>query len=170
MMLTLPTLGRIAFTPRRLAREVGRLVATGTVEPLRLWSRAGKRRLALAFAHAGLFALPKAACVGSLVDVAAVVALNMVLERALVGQDDPAIVVGVLEIVLRHDAVAGGRRISAKRQILLVDLMGRAAQPHTRAVAVEGLVAALMVVVMMMVLTWLAMLASAPSAHVLNPL
>jgi hypothetical protein len=27
-----------------------------------------------------------------------------------------------------------------------------------------------MVVVMMMVLTWLAMLASAPSAHVLNPL
>jgi hypothetical protein len=48
--------------------------------------------------------------------------------------------------------------------------MGRAAQPHTRAVAVEGLVAALMVVVVMMVLTWLAMLASAPSAHVLNPL
>jgi hypothetical protein len=48
--------------------------------------------------------------------------------------------------------------------------MGRTAQPDARAVAVEGLVAALVVMVMLLLARLTMMLASAPSAHEPNPL
>jgi hypothetical protein len=123
----------------------------------------------LALARRGLLALAEAVGLGLELAFLALGPFAELLERALVGQDMAVVVIRVLEVIFRHDAVAGSRRIAAKHKIFLINLMGRTAQPDTRAVAVEGLVAALVMVVVMM-LARLALLASAPSAHEPNPL
>ena len=161
-----------AFMLTFAARLVGTgqaraLTGLGSVEALALRHGApirGRR----AIGRPGLLPLAEAGGLGFPLVILTVMPLLELVERALIGQDDAIVVVGMLEVVFRHDAITGRRRIAAKRQILLVNLMGRAAQANTGAVAVESLVAALVMVVMM--LAWLAMLASAPSAHQLNPL
>ena len=47
----------------------------------------------------------------------------------------------VLEIPLRHHAIAGAGRIAAELQIFLEQLLRRAAHPHIRAAAIEHMVA-----------------------------
>ncbi|ODN68749.1 hypothetical protein A6302_03943 [Methylobrevis pamukkalensis] len=53
--------------------------------------------------------------------------------------DDAVIVLGVLEIVLRHHAVAGRRGITRKLGILFRDMQGRSANLHVRTVGIEAL-------------------------------
>ena len=48
---------------------------------------------------------------------------------------------GVLEIALRHDPVAAAGRVAAELEILLEQLLRRAADAQIRAVAVEYMVA-----------------------------
>ena len=54
--------------------------------------------------------------------------------------NDPEIMLGMLEIVFRGDAVAGCLCVSGQGQIFLQHLMGVAANPHLGSVAVEGLI------------------------------
>ena len=63
------------------------------------------------------------------------------IERPLIGQDDAVVVIGVLEVVFRQDAVARRSRVAREAEIFLVELMRRAAQPDARARTVEGGVA-----------------------------
>ncbi len=66
-----------------------------------------------------------------------VVAVLGVLDRhlRLCGGDDAVVVLGVLEIVLRHDPIARTHRIAGKSCIFLGDLLGGAADLHVRPVA-----------------------------------
>ena len=61
-------------------------------------------------------------------------AADLGLLRLLGRGDDAEIVLGVLEIVLGHDAVAGGLRIAGELQVLLGDMGGVAAHLHVGAV------------------------------------
>jgi hypothetical protein len=160
----------LALVARLVAAGQARALArAGAIEALRHGVAVSRLRL-LTLPGGRLLALTVGVGLSFRLVLLTVVALLELIERALTGQDVAVIVIGVLEIVLRHDAVAGRRRIAAEHQVLLVNLVGRTAQPDTWAIAVEGLVAALVVMMMVMLLAWLAMLASAPSAHEFNPL
>src|SRR5690606_9063678 len=81
-----------------------------------------------------------AALLIDLVEIVDAIALLLLLLLQLLllrqrGGDDPVVVLGVLEIVLRHDPVACAHGISGKRGILLRHLLGGAADFHIRAVA-----------------------------------
>lgn len=56
------------------------------------------------------------------------------------GGHDAVIVLGVLQIAFRHDAVAIGVGVARELQIFLVDVRGRAADLHLGAGRVEGAV------------------------------
>jgi hypothetical protein len=68
----------------------------------------------------------------------AVVALEALLHLRLGGCDDAVVVLGVLQIVFRHDTVAGTLRIARQRRILLGNMLGRATDLHVWAGAVIG--------------------------------
>src|SRR6188472_2201347 len=63
--------------------------------------------------------------------------LLRVLDRhlRLRGRDDAIVVLGVLEIVLRHDPVAGAVCITGKGGVFFGDLLSRTADLHVRAIA-----------------------------------
>src|SRR6185437_10711070 len=68
--------------------------------------------------------------------------LRLVLLRRLVHRvQDAEVVLGVLEIAFRHHSITRGCRIPPELQILLEQLLRRAAHPQVRAVAVEHMVA-----------------------------
>ena len=54
--------------------------------------------------------------------------------------DDAEIMLGMLEVVFGHDAVAGGVRITRELKVLFVDVRGRAADFDFRAVRIVGAV------------------------------
>ena len=70
-----------------------------------------------------------------LIHVVAVVLRLLDGHLRLCGGDDAVVVLGVLQIVLGHDAVAGTHRIARQRRVFLGDLLRRAADLHVRAVA-----------------------------------
>jgi hypothetical protein len=55
---------------------------------------------------------------------AAVVALEALLEHRLSRRDDAVVVFGMLEVVFRHNPVAGARRVARKRHVLFGDVLG----------------------------------------------
>src|SRR5690606_12933998 len=69
--------------------------------------------------------------------VAGIARLLLLLQRLLGerGGDDAVVVLGVLEIVLRHHPVAGALRVAGERGVFLGHLLSRAANLHVRAVA-----------------------------------
>ena len=68
-------------------------------------------------------------------------ALLLVLLRGLVHRvEDAEIVLGVLEIALRHHAVARASSVPPELQVFLEQLLRGAAHAHVRAVAVEDVV------------------------------
>ena len=63
------------------------------------------------------------------------------LRGSLVHQvQDPEVVLGVLEIPLGHHAITAARRIAAQLQIFLKELLGCAADPDIRAIAIENMI------------------------------
>ena len=69
-------------------------------------------------------------------------AVLLTLLRRLVHRvQDAEIVLGVLEIALRHHPVAAAGRVAAKLEVLLEQLLRRAADAEIGAVAVEDVVA-----------------------------
>jgi hypothetical protein len=70
--------------------------------------------------------------VGIILPVGALAAL-----RLLGAGDDAEIVLGMLEIILRHHRIAAGLRIARQLQIFLGDMGGIAAHLHVRTVALE---------------------------------
>src|SRR6185312_2951069 len=70
------------------------------------------------------------------------VLLRLALLRRLVHRvQDAEIVLGVLEIGLRHHAIAAARRVTAELQVFLEQLLRGATDAHIRTVAVEHMVA-----------------------------
>jgi hypothetical protein len=61
----------------------------------------------------------------------------LLLQLLAVGHDDAAVVLGVLQIVLREHRVAGGLRVASERQVFLGDMRRGAADLHVRAVGFE---------------------------------
>jgi hypothetical protein len=53
--------------------------------------------------------------------------------------DDPEIMLGMLQEVLRRDAITGGRGIPGERQILLMNLKRIAPDTNVRPIAIKGL-------------------------------
>ena len=157
----------IAFRARLIAAgQVGALARAAAIEGLRLRGRVAEGLLLrLAFAHCRLLALSEAVVLGFHLGLAAFVALREILQRALIGEDEAVVMVRMLVVVLRHDAVAGRGGIARKHQIFLINLVSGATQAHTRAVAVEGLIAALVVVLVLVMARLAIILASAPSTH-----
>lgn len=66
--------------------------------------------------------------------------LIVAVDKAAHGLDHAVVVIRVLPVGLRHDAVAGGSRLACQRLVLVEDLMGIAAHPDVRTAAVEYLV------------------------------
>ena len=73
--------------------------------------------------------------------VLAVPLLLALLRRLVHRVQDAEIVLGVLEIALRHHPVAGAGRVAAELQVFLEQLLGGAADADVGAVAVEHVVA-----------------------------
>jgi hypothetical protein len=67
--------------------------------------------------------------------------VTVLLGRAGIREDNPIIMIRVLEEAFRHDAIAARGGIAAQSEILLVDLVRGSAQPHAGPVAVVRLVA-----------------------------
>src|SRR5690606_24634069 len=85
-------------------------------------------RLGRAIGDGGLFVV---VLVGGGVD-------HLILARLVLGlrgKDDAEIVLGVLEIILRHHIVAHGRRVTGELDVFFGDMGGVAANLHVRAVA-----------------------------------
>jgi hypothetical protein len=61
----------------------------------------------------------------------------VLLQLLAIGHDDAAVVLGMLQIILRQHRVAGGLRIASERQIFLGDVRRGAADLHVRAVGFE---------------------------------
>ena len=74
----------------------------------------------------------------AIVATIAVVTLEALLHLRLSGRDDAVIVLGVLQVVFRHDAVAGALGVASERRIFLGDMLGRAADLHVGAVRLVG--------------------------------
>ncbi len=77
------------------------------------------------------------------------------------------VVIGMLEIIFRHDAVARGRGVAAEPEIALIKLVRGAAQAQARPVAVERLVAATAMAwltMLLLVVVW----SPSASAHLLS--
>jgi hypothetical protein len=80
----------------------------------------------------------------------ALLVLALLLQVGLIRHDEAVIVLGVLEVVLGHDAIAGRVRVARELEILLVDMVRVAADLHirpvriNRAVNVEDLILALL--------------------------
>jgi len=95
-----------------------------------------------------------------------------VLDRhlRLRGGNDAIVVFGVLEIVLRHDPVAGALRVTGQGSVFLGDLLSRSTDLHIRAVALvvarQG-IRALAVVVVIVVATAAAIVVATAHAPVL---
>jgi len=53
--------------------------------------------------------------------------------------DETLVVLGMLQVALRENAVAGGSGITRERDVFLIDLVGGAADAHIGTIAVEGL-------------------------------
>lgn len=53
--------------------------------------------------------------------------------------NETLVVLGVLQVAFRQDAVSGGSRIPRQSHIFFIDLISRAANAHIRAVTVESL-------------------------------
>jgi hypothetical protein len=100
--------------------------------------------------------------------------LIVAMGKAAHALDHAIIVVGVLPIGLRHDTVAGRRRLASQRLVLVEDLMGIAAHPDIRATTVEYLVpigrAVRIVGTAMMLLVMLMAAATAATAAATRPL
>lgn len=93
---------------------------------------------ALVLAVVLVIVVPVAGPAGRLLAVIPVLPLSLVLgERA----HDPVVVVGMLEIALRENAITGRGSVATKSQVLLVDLTRVAANSDVGPVAVEGLIA-----------------------------
>jgi hypothetical protein len=65
------------------------------------------------------------------------VLLALLLHMSLVGHDQAVIVLGMLEVILGHDAVAGRVRVAGELEVLLVNVVGVAADLHVGAVRVD---------------------------------
>ena len=61
----------------------------------------------------------------------------LLLQLLAIGHDDAAVVLGMLQIILREHRVAGGLRIASERQIFLGDMRRGAPDLHIRAVGFE---------------------------------
>lgn len=72
----------------------------------------------------------------AIVPIITVVALEALLHLRLGGGNDAVIVFGVLQIVFRHDAVAGALGVPGKRRVFFGDVLGRTADLHVWAGAV----------------------------------
>jgi len=59
------------------------------------------------------------------------------LQLLAIGHDDAAVVLGVLQIILRQHRIAGGLRIASERQIFLGDVRRGAPDLHIRTVGFE---------------------------------
>jgi len=59
------------------------------------------------------------------------------LQLLAIGHDDAAVVLGVLQIILRQHRIAGGLRIASERQIFLGDVRRGTPDLHIRAVGFE---------------------------------
>jgi hypothetical protein len=53
---------------------------------------------------------------------------------------DPEVVLGMLEIAFRHDAITATGRVTAQLQVFFKQLLGGAADPYIRSIAVENMV------------------------------
>ena len=62
------------------------------------------------------------------------------LDEAALGLDHPIIVIGILPVGLGQNAIAGGRRLSGQRLILVENLVRVAANPDVGATAIENLI------------------------------
>ena len=69
---------------------------------------------------------------------AAIVALETFLHLRLGGCDDTVIMFGVLQVVFRHDAVAGALSITCERGVLFRNMLGSAANLHIGAGTIIG--------------------------------
>ena len=106
--------------------------------------RAGDLRYFLAVRIAGPVALLAAALPAALVTVrlARTWTRTLALLRGgLIHQvQHTKVMLGVLKIAFRHDAIAAARGIAAKLQVFFKQLLGGAANPNVRSVAVEDVV------------------------------
>src|SRR5690606_12263047 len=75
------------------------------------------------------------ALVVAIVVVAGVAHLLLLRHLRQRGHDDAVVVLGVLEIVLGHHAVAGALRVTGERGVFLGNLLRGTADLHIRAVA-----------------------------------
>src|SRR5207302_412182 len=66
--------------------------------------------------------------------------LVVALDEAARALDHAEVVVGVLPVGFRCDAIARGRRFAGQRLVFVEHLMGVAAHPHVRPAAIEDLV------------------------------
>ncbi len=62
------------------------------------------------------------------------------LDEAALGLNHPIIVIGILPVGLGQNAIAGGRRLSGQRLILVENLVRVAANPDVGAAAIENLI------------------------------
>jgi hypothetical protein len=110
---------------------------------LRLAVMLGHGRLRKAVVHHVVAAIVVAAEVVALArdtDVLAVAIGHVAalrLQLLAIGHDDAAVVLGVLQIILRQHRIAGGLRIASERQIFLGDVRRGTPDLHIRAVGFE---------------------------------
>src|SRR5262249_34183428 len=68
----------------------------------------------------------------------ALAALIGLLQLVAIGHDDAAVVLGVLQIVLRQHRIAGGLGVARQRKIFLGNMRRRAADLHIRTIGFEA--------------------------------
>src|SRR5262245_7453125 len=96
--------------------------------------------------------------------------LVVALAEATHALDHAEIVVGILPVGFRHDAIAGRSRLSRQRLVLVKDLVGVATDPHVGPAAVEDLVAVRRTVGIVMLLVMMAATTAATIATAARPL
>src|SRR5262249_40796949 len=99
--------------------------------------------------------------------------LVVALDEAAHALDHAEVVVGVLPVGLRHDAVARGGRFARQRLVLVEHLVGVAAHPHVRPAAIENLVSigrTIGIVIVMLLVMVTAATAAATIATAARPL
>jgi hypothetical protein len=154
ILLTAILLAAIMLTPILLAPILlaSIMLAGFVLTPVLLAVRLGALRLGLALVVRGKFIAAFARAIltaGSTPEVLAIIAFGtiaavrvaaiLLLLLFLSCRDDAVVMLGMLQIAFRDDAVARRRRITRKLQILFVDLEGAATNTNIGAIRVERL-------------------------------
>ena len=124
--------GRRAFDHRLRAGTIDDGLLDGNGNGCRLVGRSRVDLVLIAIVTVAVVVIATVGIVGT------VVTREALLHLRLGGGNDAVVVLGVLQIVFRHDPVAGALGVAGKRRVFLGDVLGRAPDLHVRTRAVVG--------------------------------